>query len=190
MQSANERAEVNQTQRTYARLAGGFVSRGDSPGPRWWLRPLSYRGQWNLRRNGSKDRSIGTVISPGALEWGDRDFEQRSTCLCTLRNPEASQQSLGPTCDDLQFRDSFVALVVRMCGFVRLHLYITAQSTGAGFINAETLTDLLRSIASTDGEHRRSCFRRRLVSFLDFALPSMLAVALDPFAADSLADEV
>jgi hypothetical protein len=45
--------------------------------------------------------------------------------------------------------DSFVALMVRMCGFVRLHLYIAAQNMGAGLSNAETLADLIRSIAST-----------------------------------------
>jgi hypothetical protein len=43
--------------------------------------------------------------------------------------------------------DSFLALVVRMCGFVRLHLYISAQTVGAGPIPAQALSDLIRSIA-------------------------------------------
>jgi len=44
--------------------------------------------------------------------------------------------------------DSFLALVVRMCGFERLHLYISAQTVGDGTIAAQTLADLMRSIAN------------------------------------------
>ena len=43
--------------------------------------------------------------------------------------------------------DSFLALVVRMCGFVRLHLYLAAQSGGTGAINAEAFNDLMRRIS-------------------------------------------
>lgn len=45
--------------------------------------------------------------------------------------------------------DSFVAMVVRMSDFVKLHLYISAQTVGAGAANAETLANLMRSIANT-----------------------------------------
>jgi hypothetical protein len=37
-------------------------------------------------------------------------------------------------------QDSFLALVVRMCGFVRLHLYISAQMVGADAVAAERVT--------------------------------------------------
>jgi len=45
--------------------------------------------------------------------------------------------------------DSFLALVVRMCGFVRIHLYISAQTVGAATIATQTLADLIKSVAST-----------------------------------------
>jgi hypothetical protein len=45
--------------------------------------------------------------------------------------------------------DSFLALVVRMCGFVRLHLYISAQSAATAPVSAQAFSDLMRSIAAT-----------------------------------------
>ena len=45
--------------------------------------------------------------------------------------------------------DAFVAIVVRMCSFVRLHLYLTRQSASGGGIAAESLSDLMRRIADT-----------------------------------------
>jgi hypothetical protein len=45
--------------------------------------------------------------------------------------------------------DSFLALVVRMCSFVRLHLYISARGTGTGSITGEPLSDLIRTVAGT-----------------------------------------
>lgn len=45
--------------------------------------------------------------------------------------------------------DSFLALVVRMCSFVRLHLYTSAPSAGTGSITGELLSDLIRAIAGT-----------------------------------------
>jgi hypothetical protein len=45
--------------------------------------------------------------------------------------------------------DSFLALRVRMCGFVRLHLYISARGAGAESIAGEALSDLIRTIAGT-----------------------------------------
>jgi Domain of unknown function (DUF4386) len=44
--------------------------------------------------------------------------------------------------------DSFLALLVRMCGFVRLHFYLAAQGTGAGTSEASELSNLLHNIAS------------------------------------------
>ena len=43
--------------------------------------------------------------------------------------------------------DSFLALIVRMCSFVRLHLYISTQ--GAGSVTGEMLSDVLRTIGGT-----------------------------------------
>ena len=40
--------------------------------------------------------------------------------------------------------DSFLAMLVRMCGFVRLHYYLAPQT---GSLSGEQLSDLLRTIA-------------------------------------------
>lgn len=45
--------------------------------------------------------------------------------------------------------DAFVAMVVRMCDFVKLHLSISAQTVGPKAATAETFADLMRSIAAT-----------------------------------------
>jgi Domain of unknown function (DUF4386) len=45
--------------------------------------------------------------------------------------------------------DSFLALLVRMCGFVRSHLYISSRTAGTGSATAEPLSNLVRTIAGT-----------------------------------------
>lgn len=45
--------------------------------------------------------------------------------------------------------DAFAAILVRMCSFIRLHLYLTAQNAASGAISNETLSDLIRRIADT-----------------------------------------
>jgi hypothetical protein len=45
--------------------------------------------------------------------------------------------------------DSFLGLVVRMCGFVRLHLYTSPQTLAVGTVTSEALVDLIRTIADT-----------------------------------------
>lgn len=45
--------------------------------------------------------------------------------------------------------DSFLALLVRMCGFLRLHFYTSVQSSGPGMIDLESFSDLIRNLAST-----------------------------------------
>jgi hypothetical protein len=64
--------------------------------------------------------------------------------------------------------DSFLALVVRMCAFVRVHLYLSAQSAGVQPIPAESLADLMRRIADTTENLGGICFG--IGSFLFFYL--------------------
>jgi hypothetical protein len=45
--------------------------------------------------------------------------------------------------------DSFLALVVRMCSFVRVHLYLSSQTAGADAVAAQAQAELLRTIAGT-----------------------------------------
>jgi len=54
--------------------------------------------------------------------------------------------------------DSFLALIVRMCGFARMHLYVSAQTVGAGPIAAQALVDLMRTIGSTTENLGGICF--------------------------------
>jgi hypothetical protein len=54
--------------------------------------------------------------------------------------------------------DSFLALVVRMCSFVRVQLYISAQTAGAGTMGAQALSDLIRSIAGATENLGGICF--------------------------------
>src|SRR5215831_2675946 len=42
--------------------------------------------------------------------------------------------------------DSFLGLVVRICGFVRLHLYLSAQTVVSGPDTAQALSDLRRGV--------------------------------------------
>jgi hypothetical protein len=64
--------------------------------------------------------------------------------------------------------DSFLALVVRMCAFVRVHLYLSAQGAGVQPIPAQSLADLVRSIADTTENLGGICFG--IGSFLFFYL--------------------
>lgn len=54
--------------------------------------------------------------------------------------------------------DSFLALVVRMCAFVRVHLYLSARSTGVPALSAQSLADLMRTIADTTENIGGICF--------------------------------
>jgi hypothetical protein len=45
--------------------------------------------------------------------------------------------------------DSFLGLIVRMCSFVRLHLYVSAQGAGTGSIPRELLSNFVRTVATT-----------------------------------------
>jgi Domain of unknown function (DUF4386) len=49
-------------------------------------------------------------------------------------------------------------ILVLGSGFVRLHLYISAQKVGAGTVTAEALADLMRSIVGTTENIGGICF--------------------------------
>lgn len=54
--------------------------------------------------------------------------------------------------------DSFLALIVRMCSFARVHLYVSAQSVGAGPIAVQALVNLMRTIGGTTENLGGICF--------------------------------
>jgi hypothetical protein len=45
--------------------------------------------------------------------------------------------------------DAFLGLIVRMCSFVRLHLYLSSRDAGSGLISGELLSNFVRTIAAT-----------------------------------------
>lgn len=66
--------------------------------------------------------------------------------------------------------DSFLALIVRMCGFARVHLYASAQSVASGMtsiqtLSVQTLSDLIRSIADITENLGGICFGIGLLLF-------------------------
>lgn len=54
--------------------------------------------------------------------------------------------------------DAFLALVVRMCGFVTVHLYTSAQAAGSSVVSLKALVDLMRSTASVTENIGGICF--------------------------------
>ncbi len=147
MRSENEKVEVNQSQRTYARLAGVLLLGAIV---------IALAGGSVLSRITGDGTFAETAARIAASERLYR-VALSSVVIVTLSSALlafALYVTLKPVNSLLaqlamifSLGDSFVALVVRMCSFVELHLYISAQ--GAGSISAEILTDLIRNIANT-----------------------------------------
>jgi hypothetical protein len=149
MPSSKEKAEVTPTQRTYARLAGGLflgailvALAGGSV-----LSRIAGNGNFveTAARIAASERLYRVALS-GVVIVTLSSSLLAFALYVTLRPVNSLLAQLAMI---FSLGDSFVALVVRMCSFVRLHLYLTAQSAGAGLLNAETLADLIRSIANT-----------------------------------------
>ena len=62
--------------------------------------------------------------------------------------------------------DSFLALLVRMCNFARIHLYVSAQTSGAGPFAAQALVRPDAHHGEYHGEPWRDVFWRRFCPFL------------------------
>jgi hypothetical protein len=54
--------------------------------------------------------------------------------------------------------DAFLALIVRMCAFVRMHFYAAAQTAGGAAVAAQASVDLMRTIGGTTENLGGSCF--------------------------------
>jgi hypothetical protein len=149
MLSTNEIAEVNQAQRTCARLEGilmlGAILIAIGGGA-----ILS-----NIAGNGNFAETAARIAASEGLCRVALSMvlivTLSSTLLAfalyvTLKPVNSLLAQLGMI---FTLGDSFLALIVRMCSFVRLHLYTSAPGTGAGSIPGETLSDLIRTIAGT-----------------------------------------
>ncbi len=158
MRPESQRVAVDRTQRAYARLAGILllVSILIALGGGAVLSHIAGDGTFGeiSARIAARERLCRAALSSIVI------VSMGSALLAfalyvTLKSVNSLLAQLAMI---FTLADSFLALMVRMCGFVRLHLYITAQSGKAGSGNAETLNDLLRSIASTTENIGGICF--------------------------------
>jgi hypothetical protein len=149
MRSANEKAEVNQAQRTYARLAGilFLVAITIAIGAGAMLSNIAGNGTFSetAARIAASERLYRAALSSVVIVTLSSALLAFALYV-TLKPVNSLLAQLGMI---FSLGDSFLALVVRMCSFVRLHLYISARGAGAGSITAEPLSDLVRTIAGT-----------------------------------------
>jgi hypothetical protein len=68
--------------------------------------------------------------------------------------------------------DSFLGLIVRMCGFARLHFFVSAQTPGAAPLDAQAMSDLMHTIAATTESIGGICFGIGLTLFFYLFLKS------------------
>jgi Domain of unknown function (DUF4386) len=149
MRSVNENAEENRAQRTYARLAGilllGAIIIAIGSGA--IVSNIAANGTFaeTAARIAASERLYRMALSSVLI------VTLSSTLLAfalyvTLRPVNSLLAQLGMV---FSLADSFLALIVRMCSFVRLHLYISAPGAAAGSITGELLSGLIRTIAGT-----------------------------------------
>jgi len=149
MRSEIENAEKDNPQRTYARLAG-FLFLGEiilALGSGFVLSHIAGSGTFaeTTTRIAASERSyraalctvVIVTLSSAVLAFA---------LYAALKPVNRLLAQLGMI---FWLGDSFLGLVIRMCGFVRLHLYVSAQTVGAGAVTAEALADLMRSIAGS-----------------------------------------
>ena len=141
MPSINEQTKDDKTQRIYARLAGalllgviilvfgaGFMLSRIAPGGTFAETAQQIAASPHLYRAGLSAVlivSVGSALLAFAL-------------YATLKpvNSLLAQLALIFT-----LADSFLALVVRMCSFVRMHLYLSAQPVSTEPLAAQSLAD-------------------------------------------------
>jgi len=147
MHSTNEIAEVNSTQRTYARLAGilmlGAIVIAIGGGA--ILSNIAGNGNFaeTAARIATSERLYRVALSMVLIVTLSGTLLAFSLYVA-LKPVNSLLAQLGMI---FTLGDSFLGLIVRMCSFVRLHLYTSAPGAGAGLIPGELLSDLIRTIA-------------------------------------------
>ena len=149
MPSEIENAEADNTQRTYARLAGflflfeivlalgsGFILSHIAGSGTFAETGKRIAASEHLYR-AALSTLVMVTLSSAVLAFA---------LYATLR---PINRLLAQLAMIFSLADSFLAMVVRMCAFVRLHLYISAQTVPVGTATAEALADLMRTIAGT-----------------------------------------
>lgn len=168
MPSTTEQAEGEKTQRNYARLAGflllaeiiiaaggGFVSSRIAGSGTFAETAKRIAASEHLYRAGLAAVlivSLGSALLAFAL-------------YVTLKPVNGLLAKLALI---FTLEDSFLALVVRMCSFVNAHLYLSTQTLRSELITAQSLTELLRTVANNTENLGGICFG--IGSFLFFYL--------------------
>jgi hypothetical protein len=147
MRSESENAQLQKTQRTYARLAGslflGVIIIAFGSG--FILSHIAGSGTFaeTAERIAESERLYRVSLSTAMIATLSSAL-LGFAIYATLKPVNSLLAQLAMI---FWLADSYLALLVRMCGFVRLHLYISAQTVGAGPITAQVLSDLIRNIA-------------------------------------------
>ncbi len=158
MQLETEYAEADKTQRTYARLAGFLflaviviAFAGGSI-----LSHLAGDGTFaeTARRIAASERLYRMALSLMVIV----SLSSALLAFALYATLKPVNSLLAQLAMIFWLGDSFLALVVRMCAFVRVHFYTSAETVGAGTITAQPLADLLRSIAGTTENLGGICF--------------------------------
>jgi len=147
MRSEIENTEVSKTQRTYARLAGclflGVIIVALGSG--LIISHIAGSGTFaeTAKRIATSERLYRVGLSAAVIV----SFGSALLAFALYATLKPVNSLLAKLAMIFSLGDSFLALVVRMCSFVRLHLYLSAQTAGAGTVDAQSLSDLMRSIA-------------------------------------------
>ena len=165
MQSEIDKAEASRAQRTYARLAGflflavimvafagGFILSRITGSGTFAERATRIATSEHLYRAGL---SMIVIVSLGSTLLA-------FSLYATLRGVNSLLAQLALI---FALQDSFLALIVRMCGFVRVHLYASARTIGAGTRVVQILSDLVSSIADITENLGGICFGIGLLIF-------------------------
>ena len=160
-----EKAEASRSQRTYARLAGflflavialalagGSILSHVAGSGTFAERAARIAASERLYRTGL---AMALIVSLGSVLLA-------FSLYATLRPVNSLLAQLAMI---FTLTDSFLALIVRMCGFVRVHLYASAQSVGAGMTAVQTQSDLMSSIADVTENIGGICFGIGLLIF-------------------------
>src|SRR5215469_10041453 len=159
-----DKAETSRLQRTYARLAGflflavialalagGSILSHVAGGGTFAERAARIGASEHLYRLGL---SMILIVSLGSVLLA-------FSLYATLRPVNRLLAQLAMI---FALGDSFLALIVRMCGFVRVHLYASEQTVG-GMTAVQTLSELMSNIADITENIGGICFGIGLLIF-------------------------
>jgi hypothetical protein len=142
-----ENPEADKTQRKYARLAG-FLFLGEiviALGGGLLLDHVAGSGTFaeTAKRIAASERLYRAALSTVVIVT----LSSALLAFALYATLKPVNSLLAQLAMIFSLGDSFLALVVRMCDFVRVHLYMSAQTAGAGAVATQALADLMRSIA-------------------------------------------